>query len=163
MAKWKRDVIYGVVIIAVCIVGVVETQGMRITGNPAWITRPDVYMWLWLTVLAVLAAAMIIKALIKKDTTPCAPIWCKDGVFTVIMLFLYLLTMETLGFLLSTFLFETILILTYSKRMGKLDYKGKALALRILMYVVIALITTIVTKVLFTSVLSVRLPAGKLF
>ena len=163
MAKWKRDVIYGVAIIVACVFGVIETQGMRITGNPKWITRPDVYMWLWLAVLGLLAASMIIKALIKKDTTPCAPIWCKDGVFTVVVMFLYLLSMETLGFLISSFLFETILILAYSKRMGKLDYKGKALVWRILLYVAIALITTIATKVLFTRLLSVRLPKGKLF
>ena len=43
MAKWKRDVIYGIAIIIVGIVGIIETQEMKITGNPQWITRPDVY------------------------------------------------------------------------------------------------------------------------
>ena len=45
MAKWKRDVIYGVVLIACCAFGVVETLDMRISGNPVFITRPDVYLW----------------------------------------------------------------------------------------------------------------------
>ena len=71
--------------------------------------------------------------------------------------------MNTLGFAVSTFAFEAILILVYSKRMGKLDYTGRALVLHILMYAAAALVTTAATELLFTRVLSVRLPAGKLF
>ncbi|EOS62972.1 tripartite tricarboxylate transporter TctB family protein [Oscillibacter sp. 1-3] len=163
MAKWKRDVIYGVVLIACCAFGVVETLDMRISGNPVFITRPDVYLWIWLGILAALAAIMIVRAVLKRDMEKCEPIWCKDGVFTVIMLFLYLVSMNTLGFAVSTFAFEAILILVYSKRMGKLDYTGRALVLHILMYAAAALVTTAATELLFTRVLSVRLPAGKLF
>lgn len=163
MAKWKRDVIYGVVLIACCVFGVVESLDMRISGNPIFITRPDVYLWIWLGILAALAVIMIVRAVLKRDMEKCEPIWCRDGVFTVVMLFLYLLSMNTLGFTIATFAFETILILVYSKRMGKLEGTGKTLALRVLLYVAAALIATIATKLLFTRVLSVRLPAGRLF
>lgn len=163
MAKWKRDVIYGVVLLACCAFGVVESLDMRISGSPIFITRPDVYLWIWLGILAVLTVIMIVKAVLKRDTEPCEPIWSKDGALTVILLFLYLFSMNTLGFTLATFAFETILILMYSRRMGKLNYTGRALVLHILMYVAAALIATIATKLLFTRVLSVRLPTGKLF
>lgn len=163
MAKWKRDVIYGVVLILLCILGIIETQDVAITGNPIWITRADVYVWLWLGVLAILSVIMIIKAISKKDETPCQPIWCREGVFTVIVMGIYLLTMNVIGFTISTFLFEAVLIIAYSWKMGKIKGDKKTKIKTIIGYLVVALVATIVTEVLFTKALNVRLPSGKLF
>ncbi len=163
MAKWKRDVLYGIVIIVISIVGVIETQDMKITGNPDWITRPDVYMWLWLGIISLLAVAMIIKAVIKKDDTKCEPIWCKEGVFTIIVMALYLLLMPIIGFSIATFIFEAALIVFYSFKMGKLEGTKEQKIKKFVLYLIIALIATIATKLLFTEVLSTRLPKGKLF
>lgn len=163
MAKWKRDVIYGIVIIAAAIAGAVEITDMKVMGNPAWITRPDVYMWLWLGIFGICAALLIGRALIKRDEEKCEPIWTKMGVFTIVMMFLYLFVMETIGFTISTFVFEAVLIFAYSWKMGKLDHKGKKLYVTIALYLVVALAATVATKYLFTTALSVRLPKGKLF
>ncbi|MGN0734743.1 MAG: tripartite tricarboxylate transporter TctB family protein [Anaerovoracaceae bacterium] len=163
MAKWKRDVLYGIVILILAAAGAFEIRDMKIMGNPAWITRPDTYMWMWLGILAVFAILLITRALIKKDEEKQAPIWTKEGIFTIVMMFLYLVSMEILGFTLSTFLFEAILIFVYSYKMGKLNSKGKKLYLTIALYIAIALIATLVTQYLFTEALSVRLPKGKIF
>lgn len=163
MAKWKRDVIYGIAILVACVAGVLATMDVKITGTMYWITRPDVYVWIWLAILAVLAVAMIIKAVIKKDETECAPIWSREGVVTLAALVLYLLLMKPVGFNITTFLFEAGLIIFYSWKMGKLNCDKKTKILRIVVYIVIAVVATIATKLLFTRVLGVRLPNGSLF
>ncbi len=163
MVRWKRDVIYGAVILIAAAAGAWEIRDMKIMGNPAWITRPDVYMWMWLAILAFFAVALIGRAFIKKDMEKLDPIWTKEGVFTIAMMFIYLLVMELIGFTVSTFLFESILIFTYSYKMGKLNHKGKKLYFTIALYIVIALVATLATQYLFTEALSVRLPKGKIF
>lgn len=163
MAKWKRDVIYGIAIIIVGVVGIIETQDMKITGNPQWITRPDVYLWMWLAIVSLLAVAMIVKAIIKKDETECKPIWCREGVITIIAMGAYLALMDIIGFTVSTFFFEAGMIIFYSYKMGKITGTKKQKIRKIVVYVLIAVIATIATKLLFTEVLSTRLPKGKLF
>ena len=49
------------------------TMDVKITGTMYWITRPDVYVWIWLAILAVLAVAMIIKAVIKRTRRNARP------------------------------------------------------------------------------------------
>ena len=163
MAKWKRDVIYGIAIIIVGIVGIIETQEMKITGNPPWITRPDVYLWIWLAIASVLAAILIVKAIIKRDETKCEPIWCKEGAITIIAMGVYLVLMDIIGFTISTLFFEAGLIIYYSWKMGKITGTKNQKVRKIILYIIIAVIATIATKLLFTEVLSTRLPKGKLF
>lgn len=163
MAKWKRDVIYGIAILIVGVAGIIETQDMKITGNPQWITRPDVYLWIWLAIASVLAVILIVKAIIKKDKTKCDPIWCKEGVITVIAMGIYLVFMDIIGFTISTLLFESGLIIYYSWKMGKITGTKNQKIKKIILYIIIAVIATIATKFLFTEVLSTRLPKGKLF
>lgn len=163
MVKWKRDVIYGVVIIVAAIAGAIEVRGLNIMGNPAWITRPDAYVWMWLAIMAAFAIALVVRALRKKDNEVLEPIWCKDGMITIAAMFLYLLVMDLIGFTISTFIFEAGLIFLYSYRMGKLNHKGKKLYMTIALYIVVALIATLATQYLFTEALSVRLPKGKIF
>ena len=59
MAKWKRDVIYGAVLITRCVFGAVESLNMRISGNPMFLTRLDVHLWIGSGVLAVLTAITV--------------------------------------------------------------------------------------------------------
>ena len=73
------------------------------------------------------------------------------------------LLMKPVGFNITTFLFEAGLIIFYSWKMGKLNCDKKTKILRIVVYIVIAVVATIATKLLFTRVLSVRLPNGSLF
>lgn len=163
MVKWKRDVIYGIALELVCLLCYISTRNLPAGTSKIWQTRPDVYIWLWLIILAVLAAVMIAGAVLKRDQTPCEPIWSKAGVVTIIAFFLYLFAMNYLGFTLSTAIFLVCMILYYSRKMDKLNATGAALVKKVVLYVVIAVVIAFITKWVFTAVLDVRLPAGRLF
>lgn len=168
MAKWKRDVLYGIVILLVCIFGIVETQGMTLMGYDYWTTRPDVYVWMWLALLGLFDIAMIVRALIKKNTPEyqkeLPPIWCKEGVITIAALVVYLLVMKLIGFIISTVIFEFGLMALYGYKMGKVDFSDKKKAIKkLVFYLIVSVIATVATYYLFTDVLNVRLPKFKLF
>ncbi len=169
MLRWKRDVIYGIAILAVCVFGIIETQGLALKGYEYWTTRPDVYVWMWLALLAAISLIMIIRAVVKRNTAyyqeELPKIWCKEGVITLILLVLYLLVMKTIGFIISTVIFEFITMFIYGSKMGKVNFKAdkKKAVIRIVLYAVISVVATYATYYLFTSVLSVRLPKFKLF
>lgn len=161
--KWKRDVIYGIVLEVVCLLGYLGTRNLPTGTAKIWQSRADVYIWLWIMILAVLSAILIATAVIKKDQTPCEPVWTKDGVVTAVAFFLYLFVMSYVGFAISTMVFLSAMILYYSWKMDKLCCTGSALTQKIILYIVAALITTFVTYWIFTAVLDVRLPVWSLF
>lgn len=163
MVKWKRDVIYGIALELVCLFLYLGTRGMPAGTSKIWQTRPDVYTWLWLIILAILSLILIIKAVIQKDETPCEPIWSRAGVFTAIVLVVYLFAMDAVGFIPTTILFLWGTIVYYSWKMEKLNCTGAVRTRKIALYLIVALIGTFVTYWIFTSLLSVRLPGGKLF
>lgn len=162
MAKWKRDVLYGIAIIAVAAFASYEVRGMVVHGL-SMVTRPDVYLWFWMALLALLAIYMIAKAIHKKDETKMEAIWTQEGVVTVIATFAYLLLMPLLGFTISSILFEMGLLFYYSWRMGKLKGDRKHVIRKVIILTVIAVVTTVATEQIFTGILSTRLPAGKIF
>lgn len=169
MLRWKRDVIYGAVILAVCVFGIVETQGLTLKGYEYWTTRPDVYVWMWLALLAAISLIMVIRAVIKRNSPyyqeELPKIWCKEGVITLVLLVLYLLVMKTIGFIISTIIFEFVTMSMYGMKMGKVNFKAdkKKALIRLALYAAISVIATFATHYLFTNVLSVRLPKFKLF
>ena len=163
MVKWKRDVIYGIALEVVCVLCYFGTRTLPTGTAKIWQARADVYIWLWIIILAILSAILIATAVIKKDQTPCEPVWTREGVVTAGAFFLYLFVMSYIGFILSTMVFLTTMILYYSWKMDKLHYTGSALIKKIILYIVAALVTTFVTYWIFTSLLDVRLPAWSLF
>ena len=162
MAKWKRDVLYGIAIIAAAVIASISSMNMHVEGLIT-AARPDVYLWVWMTILTILALALIIKAVHKKDETKLEAIWCQEGVVTVVLTFLYLLIMPLIGFTISSIVFEVALLFYYAFRMGKLKGEKKHIVRKAIVLVIVAVVATIATEAIFTSVLSVRLPAGKLF
>ena len=156
MVKWKRDVIYGIALEVVCVLCYFGTRNLPTGTAKIWQARADVYIWLWIIILAILSAILIATAVIKKDQTPCEPVWTREGVVTAGAFFLYLFVMSYIGFILSTMVFLTTMILYYSWKMDKLHYTGSALIKKIILYIVAALVTTFVTYWIFTSLLDVR-------
>ena len=73
--------------------------------------------------------------------------------------------MKTVGFIISTIIFEFITMFIYGSKMGKVNFKAdkKKAVIRVIIYAVIYVVATYATYYLFTSVLSVRLPKFKLF
>lgn len=165
MAKWKRELIYGIGILATAIFASLAVRGMNVKGLIT-AARPDLYTWVWMTIMGLLAIGLIIRSLVKRDNTKQEPIWCQEGVVTCIVMFLYLLSMPLLGFTISSIVFELFLFFYYGWRMGKFNPKTgdkKATIKFIIKTIVIALVSVLATRYIFTEFLSVRLPKGKLF
>ncbi len=131
-----------------------------------FLARPDTYMGLWLAIMALLSTLLLIRALKtrKMDETVLPKIWNNIGLFTVIVLFLYLLLINVLGFFLGSFLMLWVLVGVYSNNIGdQTKAKGKALALIIIKSCVFSLLASYLTTQLFTDFLSAKLPAFTLF
>ncbi len=131
-----------------------------------FLARPDTYMGLWLAIMALLSTLLLIRALKtrKMDETVLPKIWNNIGIFTVIVLFLYLLLINVLGFFLGSFLMLWVLVGVYSNNIGdQTKAKGKALALIIIKSCVFSLLASYLTTQLFTDFLSAKLPAFTLF
>ncbi len=159
MAQWKRDVLYGIGLILASGIIFWETSDLPTGGVQYFVARSDVYVWLLLGLVVLLAIGIIISALMKKDETPTTAIWNKLGVITVAATIVYLLVMELIGFIVSTFIVMTLLTCLYSARLGKFDLDTKkAKFLQFVKYAVFSLVVTIVVYYIFTAALDVKLP-----
>lgn len=169
MAKWKKDVIIGLGFELFFLIAFIGSFKIPV-GTMASIkaAQPGVYLRAWLIVFAILSLALIIKAIREHDETPTDVLFHKQAVITLVLLLIYIKTMDKIGFFLSTFLFTTLLILDYSKEAGKFNdidgnaKKGSSLAKSIIFYVIIALVVVIVTQFIFEKLLMVNLPAWSL-
>lgn len=165
MAKWKRDLIFGIGVLVTAGVASYAVRGMNVKGLIT-AARPDIYLWVWMSIMALLAIGLIIRAVVKKDQTKLDPIWRQEGVITCIAMFIYLLVMPLIGFTISSIVFELALFFYYGWRMGKFNPKTKDkkdTIKFIVKTIVIALVSVLATKYIFTEFLSVRLPKGKIF
>ena len=110
------------------------------------------FIFFWSSVgLGVLSVILIIKSILRKgEATPLRDLWkglkWGNAVLAIGMLFLYALILTTLGFVLSTFLLMIVLF-----GMGRSSYR---------VVIVSALITTILSFVIFRYFLEVHLPRG---
>lgn len=164
MERWKRDVILSISILVFSFAAIVYSIILESPRVKIFLARPDTYMGLWLAFMALLAVMLLIRALKarKTDGTILPPIWDNVGVFTVVVLFIYLLLINVLGFFLDSFLMLWLLIGVYSNSIGD-RAKGKALALIIVKSGVFSLLTSYFTTILFTDILAADLPVFTLF
>ncbi len=164
MKRWKRDMILSVAILVSVFAATVYSILLKSPRIKIFLARPDTYMGLWLAILALLAVLLLIRAqkARKTDETILPKIWDNIGIFTVVVLFLYLLLIDILGFFLNSFLMLWILVDTYSLKIcDKPTTKGKVLIL--IKSGVFSLVTSYATTKLFTEVLSAKLPIFSLF
>lgn len=163
MKRWKRDVIYSIVILILCAVHWYLAEGLVQNVISVPIAKPSVYSELILGILAVLAVAQLIRAVVKKPDEQLTPIWTVLAVITVATLILYVMVIKTLGFQLSTFLAMAVLVTSYSAGMGKIDFKSKKAVRQVLTCLLIALAISVCTELIFRVGLGAKLPKGKLF
>ncbi len=163
MKRWKRDVIYSIVILILCAVHWYLAEGLVQNVISVPIAKPSVYSELILGILAALAVAQLIRAVVKKPDEQLTPIWTVLAVITVATLILYVVVIKTLGFQLSTFLAMAVLVTSYSAGMGKIDFKSKKAIRQVLTCLLIALAISVCTELIFRVGLGAKLPKGKLF
>jgi hypothetical protein len=164
MKRWKRDLILSISILIFSFAAIVYSVILESPRIKIFLARPDTYMGLWLGIMALLAVLLLVRALKarKSDETVLPKIWDSTGVFTVVVLFIYLLLINVLGFFLDSFLMLWILVGVYSNSIGD-KAKGKALGLIVVKSGVFSLLASYLTTKLFTDILAADLPVFTLF
>ena len=169
MVRWKRDVIYGIAIIIFTIINYIYSLTLSEGTLRYVLAQPGPYLRMLLILFGVLGILLVVRALIKRPSEVLEPIFHKMATFSIAMMALFLLTMPYLGFILSGLLFSFSTVFMYSFDAGKFRYidgsvkKGKDLYKTIILYIIISILITIATYILFKNMLGVRLPAFKLF
>jgi len=169
LKKWMYDFILSIcllVAVAACLVYSYILESPRVK---LFLARPDTYMALWLFLLAILCLMLMKRALVAKKTAEGqqegAPIWSKLGIFTIVVLFFYLLLLEPLGFILSSFMTMWCMTgaYTYDLNAKKVNYRDrKILTLMLIKTGVFSFVSSYLTYWIFTSVLSATLPTFSL-
>jgi len=163
MIKWKRDFILGAFLLVFSIVMFFYT-GATIGTNTISIklAQPQVYVQIWLIALGILAVILIIKSLVKKEDGVLPVIWGRMQIFTVVAMAIYLFVMKWIGFFLSSAMFLSIVLISYSYKANKIKTDKKQKILQIGGYIVFSVIAVAFTQYLFAEVLGVLLPRFKL-
>jgi len=164
MKRWKRDLILSISLLVFVFAAIVYSIILESPRVKIFLARPDTYMALWLAFMGLLAVMLLVRALKAKktDETVLPKIWDNVGIFTVVVLFIYLLLINILGFFLDSFLMLWVLVGVYSNSIGD-KAKGKALALIVVKSGVFSLLVSYLTTILFTDILAADLPVFTLF
>jgi len=164
MKRWKRDVIYSIVLIVFCAVMWVTANGFEQKLVKIELAKPTAYAHLWIGLLGILAVIQLIRALVKRPDEEMPRIFTPLMMITIGILVFYVVTIRQLGFFLNTFLLLAVLLISYSAAMGKITWKEKKkAAIQILFYLAVSLIITIAVQYIFTELLGANLPDGVLF
>lgn len=162
MAKWKRDIILSISLMVISVILFIYSGTFRTDVISITAAMPDVYMRLWLGVLFILSALLLFRTLREKPQEMLPPMWGKLQIFTAAALFLYIFLLDKLGFRICTVLFVWISTSVYTLSGGEMP-KGKALAVFAGKFLLLALVVTAASDVLFRTVLSCNLPGFSLF
>ena len=63
----------------VCVLCYFGTRNLPTGTAKIWQARADVYIWLWIIILAILSAILIATAVIKRIRPLCEPVWTRKG------------------------------------------------------------------------------------
>lgn len=170
MKKWLYDFILGAAVLLLSIAALVYSGTLEDSWVTLFLARPGVYMALWLGVLALLAALLMARALRRRKTAEGqehrAPIWTSMPIATAVVLFVYLLVLDKLGFILDSIAMLWMLTFMYSMNSGEEGRNWrdkKTVAKELAASGVFAVVCGVLTYYVFTEILSVRLPAFSLF
>lgn len=161
MVRWKRDVLYGVVMLVFCVVNFIYAGNIQQSAIDITLARPDVYLKLWICILGIFAIMLIVKAVRNKPQEFLVPIFQKITVITIVLFTIYLLMLPYLGFTGCTVIFLAALFILFG--LESTEKTGKALTKQIILWVITAVVITILTELMFRNVLYVRLPVFSLF
>lgn len=169
MAKWKRDVLVGIGFELFFVIAYISSFRIPVGSMANFkAAQPGVYLRIWLMVFGLLSLALIISAIRKRDTAIATPLFHKQAVITLVLLLIYIMIMDVVGFFISTLMFTAILILSYSWEAGKFleadgtRKRGAALAKSAIFYLVISAVIVIATQLVFERLLMVNLPSWSL-
>ena len=170
LKKWMYDFILSIVMLLVVAAALIYSYILESPRVDLFLARPDTYMALWFIILAILSVLLMGRALKARKTSEGQAdgiaIWGGMGVFTTVVLFVYLLTLKYMGFFLNSALMLWVLTLVYTFNIGvvKKDWKDKKLFVKELIKTgVFSFASSYITYWLFTNILTSKLPTFTLF
>lgn len=161
--QWVRDTIYGVTLILFSIGNMIYASTLRPGSIKLKVAQAGTYLTIVMVLLGFLGVCLTIRALIKKPDALCEPIFDRATLVTIGIVSLYLLLLNKLGFLISSFLFLFGLFTYYSWEQSTEKLSHEILVKKLLQYALCAIITTLICYYLFGTVLTVVLPQFTLF
>ena len=169
MAKWKKDVMFGVILLVVSVLMLLDLRGMNevVIQYPAALAAR--YSGVWLGALMILSVALIVRALKERDTTPTKSALTSTSLISVGILSAYLLLIKPLGYLFSTILFLISLMTFYSYKSENFkDENGNWKPMRffvkeMLVIIIASVAVALITYLLFRKGVGVMLPEFSLW
>lgn len=167
MKKWVNNLILGSVVLILTLASLVYSAILENSWIEEFLARPGVYMALVLGVLALLALLLVIRGWQQRKTEAGQayqpPIWTATPICTVVILFIYLLVLDKLGFILDSIAMLWSLMFLYSMESGK-DRKDKKIVIKeAVKSGLFAIAFSLAVYCVFTKILSTRLPVFRLF
>ncbi len=169
--SWIRDLLAGLIFLAISIAGIIHTYTLRQVASAPPIADAGLYTRFVLGVLILLSVLLIIRALINKKTNLLSSIANVRVLAVLLLLFSYVILMPIIGYRISTiiFLFITISVLSYFNKSVRfynneaslkqnLKNNLKQNGRELLKYLLTAIITAVIVEQLFVQLLAVRLP-----
>ena len=161
--QWKRDLIYGAVMILFAVGNMIYAGTLPPGSIRIKVAQAGTYLTIVMVLLGLLGIVLVVRSLVKKPDSDCELVFNRTTVITIASIALYILVLKKLGFLQSSFLLVFFLIAYYSWEEQTERVKGKALVKNLAKYAVCAILTTTVCWFLFGKVLTVVLPEFTLF
>ena len=161
--QWKRDLIYGAVMILFAVGNMIYASTLPPGSIRIKAAQAGTYLTIVMVLLGLLGIVLVVRSLVKKPDGDCELVFNRTTVITIVSIALYILVLKKLGFLLSSFLLVFFLIAYYSWEEQTEEVKGKALVKNFAKYAACAILTTTVCWFLFGKVLTVVLPEFTLF
>lgn len=164
MKRWQKDILYGVVLLIVSALMMRDLSGMNEAVIPYKNAEAGIYSRVWLTLLMILSAAMIIRALVRRNAEKSESTLNVTSIGTIAALAVYLLLMKPLGYVISTVIFLTILMTFYAYKSNKFKTPEgvtigvTSIAKKIGLNVVVSIAVAVATYLLFTKMVGVMLP-----
>lgn len=161
--QWKRDLIYGAVMILFAVENMIYASTLPPGSIRIKAAQAGTYLTIVMVLLGLLGIVLVMRSLVKEPDGDCELVFNRTTVITIVSIALYILVLKKLGFLLSSFLLVFFLIAYYSWEEQTEKVKGKALVKNFAKYAACAILTTTVCWFLFGKVLTVVLPEFTLF
>lgn len=169
MMKWKKDVLYSVIISLFSGLFIAETAGMNDSLMEYVPSKAGVYTRFWLYLLIAFCVIVAVRAIIKRDKTETESCLNAASMVTIAALAAYVLALDYLGFLVSTviYLFGSMVYYTW-KAKKFVDEEGNKLpraklVKSIALMLVGSVVVTFATYYLFTEAVGMMLPEWNLW
>lgn len=163
MLRWARDLISGIVVLIVGVLGYVYSFDVDDGGVQDPLAGAGAYIRLWMVILSVLAVILIVKSIYRRSAERAPAVMYPLIYITLAAVVFYVGFISFIGYSIATILFLAALMTVYDFYPRKGSFTKKDLLKGSAKYLVLSVVMTVVVAQIFTKLLAVILPAGSLF